>query len=566
MKKRLTNILEFRKRWWIPTVFAATLALVAFLLPMLLGAVLGIVLQGVYLVGFMAIQVFAWFGIFFYYLGGRIRMSKIMPGDLKLSWDDYRGQPELVRKSKAWVKYLTGVQTFEEMGGVHQTGLLMEGPPGSGKTYLAKCMAAEAGIPFFSVEASSLTATFIGIAPLKVGRIFNDCRNKAREYGGCILFIDEIDAIGGHRGGVMGPGPQAVEPMGMYPMMGMGSQVINTLLTEIDGFHDKRPRWWRLANRLKKFFTGEEMDWETPRLMVIAATNRPDMLDPALTRPGRLGRRLLVDVPDLQGATDIAQYYLNKIKHDDYLTPERVAMTAAGQPAAFIKEALNRAVMLAHLDDEQDVHFRHWQRALAEERMGDKQPLPLSAEERRCLAYHEAGHAVALLACAGDRLKPVYLSTERHGRAYGFMFPVEYVRWQIGRTETMIHAAIMMFMAGMAAEVVFLGERHNSGGGDLPGIKALLNQLLYGAFMDIWPWEDEKHGGKLQERRRRWLWDQTLEVLKQNGEAVETLVDALMQEKELTEDRIMKLVDGKIVRYETPEYEYEEQEDEEKVD
>jgi ATP-dependent Zn protease len=182
--------------------------------------------------------------------------------------------------------------------------------------------------------------------------------------------------------------------------------------------------------------------------------------------------------------------------------------------------------------------------------MGDKQPLPLSPEERECLACHETGHAIVLLSVAGDRLKPVFLTTERYGQALGHMYPVEAIQWQIGKTESMIEAAICISMAGMAAEKVFMRERHNSGGGDMPAIRFLLNQMAFNGMLEKWPEEgEEKELKHAISKKREELWLRTQRILSANKVAHSALVAALMKSKELTEDEIMEVVDGLIVTW-----------------
>jgi cell division protease FtsH len=549
--KKLSNFFYFRKRFWVPGLFILFMLSTWIIVPFLMQSILGAVAQFAYVGIFMAFQVFVWFGVFFYYLAGRIRQTKIMPGDLDLVWDDYRGQPQVVQKAHAWVDYLKGQKEFEEMGGEYEPGILMLGPPGSGKTYLAKVMASEAGVPFVSVEANSLLGTFIGIGPLKVSRIFSNCRNLATEYGSCILFIDEIDAIGGARAGMDPRGFQGwLKQTFAMPMMGgMGGAILNTILSEIDGFTEKRSRIWRLKRKFARWFGFQDPKWTVPKVMVIGSTNRPDILDPALVRSGRLGRKLLVDLPNIEGLRDIAQYYLDEIKHDDYVTAERVSLMMAGRTPSDVRQVLRKgAVQLATIEGADKVYYRHFQQALAETTMGDKQPLPLSEKERVCLAYHEAGHAIVLLTVGGDRLKPVFLTTERYGRALGHMFPVEAVQWQIGRTQSMIEAAVCIFMAGMVAEEVFLGERHDSVGGDGQAIRSLVNQLEHTLMLGTSFFHSEPKRRKAKEQKYADLLEVTREILEQNRAAEEALVKALMEKKELTEPQILEAVGDLIVR------------------
>ncbi len=344
-------------------------------------------------------------------------------------------------------------------------------------------------------------------------------------------------------------GGTAVDPAKAYPMMGMGGAILNTILSEIDGFQEKRTRMWRIRNKIAKWLGLPRPVWEVPKVMVIGSTNRPDILDQALVRSGRLGRKLLVDLPTIEGLEDIAQYYLDFVKHDDYLTPKRVALMMAGKTPSDVRQVIRKgAVQLATIQGDDKVYYRHFQRALAEATMGDKQPLPLSERERECLAYHEAGHAIVLMTVAGDRLKPAFLTTERYGRALGHMYPVEAVQWQIGRTQSMIEAAICIFMAGMAAEEVFLKERHNSAGGDMPAIHKLLKQMSWAGMLGEWHFAvEEKREKELMKERADYLYEKTKDILGENSVAHGRLVTALMEKKELTEPEIIEAVGDSLV-------------------
>lgn len=536
---------KYSRKYWVPLAFLSMAVAAFFVFP----AILGMAFTVIYLFGFMAIQVLAFFGIFFWYLAGRIRVAEYMPGDLDLTWDDYRGQPIVVGKAKAWVRYLRGAAEFERMGGQFQAGVLMSGPPGSGKTYLAKVMAAEAGIPFLSVDAASLLGTFIGIGPLKVGRLFGNARHKAEEFGAAILFIDELDSIGGSRGGMTPQGPMGVHAI--MPMMGMSGQILNTLLTELDGLAEKRSRIWRLRRRIARWVGEDVVEPPVPRVMVIGSTNRPDILSKALTRPGRLGKLLHIDIPNKDGTTDIARYYLGKIKAAEDLTVQRVARDAMRHTPATIKFGLNDAVQIANMEGLDQVEYRHWRRAVSEMVLGSKQPMPLSERERRMLAVHEGGHAIVSLAVMRKYEKAVvFVSLERYGQALGHMLDIEEVPWQIGWPLGRMEGAIMVSMAGACAELVFDKERHQSMGGDLPAVLWRMRQLAGNGVYEYWPQEseDENKIRELIHEHRLRLWKDTQACLKQNAEAHAVLVEALMTEPyEMNEEQVMAVVGDRIV-------------------
>ncbi len=565
LRRSLSNFFKYRKRYWVPLLVGVIFVLVNIIAVQYAQLIFGFAFQGVYLIGFMAIQVIAWIGIFFYVLAGRVKITTIMPGDLNLTWDDYRGQPELVKRAKAWVDYLKGVDTFEDMGGEFVGGILFEGAPGTGKTYLAKVIAAEAGIPFVSVEANSLLGTFMGIGPLKVSQLFRKVRNLADEHGGGILFIDEIDAIGGSRGGVQQPqgvggavpererwpeleqrirSPEGLDPVmpvgGMMNMAGGG--ILNTLLIELDGFHERRSRIWRLRRRLQIWLGYAEPDWTRPRVMVIGSTNRADILDPALVRPGRLGKRIHVDLPSPEGLEDIASYYLAKVNHDETLTAEAVARDSMRQTPNTVKFAINDAVILAHGEGADTVSYRHWRTAVSEMILGPKQPLPLKQEDKWALAVHESGHAaLTLLLMEGER--SVALATiDRYGSALGHVLPVPVDIRYVTSAEKLAKS-ITVSMGGIAAEEVFLGHRNKSAGGDLPNVYYVLNDMAAHGMFSVWPWESDNDAELRREMRQYRLrtYERAKDLLRGNSDRVLRLAEALRDRRELLGQEVLEI-------------------------
>ena len=250
---------------------------------------------------FMIVQVVFYFGFIFYYLGG-VKMVKVMPGEageVTLE-DDYWGQPELVKVARQWVSLLEEPAALRQMGGQPVTGALLGGPPGSGKTHLARCMAGSAAVPFLGLDGSRLISMWLGVGSIKIMRLFATARKLAKRYGACIVFIDELDSIGSSRGGVTGGQPQAGMFGGM-PMMGAGAGVLNTLLAQLDGISEQRgrlkARWYKLR--------GKKMPLPDHIIFVMGATNRPGVLDPALTRAGRLDVKIRVDPTDKAGRVEI---------------------------------------------------------------------------------------------------------------------------------------------------------------------------------------------------------------------------------------------------------------------
>lgn len=563
--------LRFNKKIWIPLV----VILVAFLLGEFLVPLLPTIAQLGFAFVFQMVQVVSWIFLFFYIMAGRVRIKKFYPGDLDYCWDDYRGNQDLVEKMKAWVSYLQGDEAFEALGGEHEPGVLLEGPPGCGKTYLAKVLASESGVPLWSVDCQSLLGTFVGIGPLKVSGMFKGIRNEAIKSGkGAILFLDEIDSIGQARGGVeTGRINKPLPMMGGMGGMGMGGQILNTILSELDGLVERVTLTHRIRKRICKTLQYDKSHWlypkfERPRVMVICSTNRPDILDPALTRRGRIGTHIQVNLPTVEGLKDIAEYYLKGhthpsgiqgVKHSSLLTADAIAKSAAGRSPADVKFILNSAVQTAAQRGEGEVTLELWMDALAEGTMGTKNPLPLSNAEKELLATHEAGHTIVMMALAKGRLEPMFLTIERYGKALGHLYPVEVFKWYLGATQEMLEVAVCISLAGAASEEVIAGERHNSLGGDMPHVWSLLDVMYFnGMLSDIPPVGEMKQvgmgsaklpigGEEPKKEKMEELWNRTLNIVRANKEAFEAIVPVLVDRKTMVGPEVLELLEGKIV-------------------
>ncbi|HEX5692434.1 MAG TPA: AAA family ATPase, partial [Roseiflexaceae bacterium] len=331
--------------------------------------------------------------------------------------------PEVLEAATRIVTLLKGVKEFKSMGGEVTRGVLLLGPPGTGKSYLAQAISTEAGVPFGYLSAPSLTSVWMGMGNIKVMRLYTKARKLAKEYGACILFIDEIDAIGGARsasmaGGAMGgmsPANRNNVMMGGMGGMGGNSGLLNELLLQMDppphesGVIKKALRW--LGLRRKRA--------EMPAVLTMGATNMAETLDAALLRPGRFDRKIAVDLPDADGRKEIIQYYLSKVKHEPMPIDRMVSDTITYTPVA-IKFVINEATIHAHFDGRQAINYWDFTRAREGHDWGLKQPIRgMSYEERRRLAYHEAGHAYAAVKLLYKwRLSKVTII--RHGGALGF--------------------------------------------------------------------------------------------------------------------------------------------------
>src|SRR3954468_10441713 len=333
------------------------------------------------------------FGIMWFL--SRPRKYTIKPDDpqIGMSFENYRGQPDLLAHARSTVGILQGVKAFEQRGGEMPKGMLLSGSPGTGKTFLAAVIASEANLPFIYIDASSLRGMFIGMTEMMVMKLFRDARGLARKYarpgerGACIVFMDEIDSIGMNRGGQQGGG------MMMGGMMMGGGTGLNTLLNQMDSLGDHIEDRWKYKV-LRWFGIVRGPARKKPLVFVIGATNRPSVLDPALTRPGRLDRILEVHVPDAEGRSDILQHYLSSKAHDPELSMELLVNDSMGWTPIMIKTIINEALIHAHQDGREQLDYKDWLNAADERSLGIKQPIRAwNLTDRRETAYHEAGHA-----------------------------------------------------------------------------------------------------------------------------------------------------------------------------
>ncbi|MCK9860441.1 AAA family ATPase [Paenibacillus sp. ATY16] len=398
---------------------------------------------------FMIIQ----FAALFWFLS-RGRTYWVLPGETGATWDDYRGNPEIVENAKRIVSLLKGVKDFKKMGGEAIRGLLLCGPPGTGKSYLAQVIANEAQVPFAYASAPSFQNMFFGVGNLRVMRIYKKARKLARMYGACIIFIDEVDAIGMSRQSGGGGG-------GMFGMGG-GTGLLNELLLQMDPPNLDSSRFKKFLRQLGLL----RKKAERPPVLTIAATNLPDVLDQALLRPGRFDRQLWVDSPDYDGRVDVFGYYLQKIKTDSTLTPEKAAMDTIGYSPAQIKHIVNEAVVIAHQRGAQEAGYEDFRAAMETYEWGLKQPLrSMKDDEKRNVAYHEAGHAVAqFLLKPHERVWKVTII--RRGGSLG-LAATKPTHERYNRSDSEILAHIQVCLAARAVEEEFLGKKLNGVTSDL---------------------------------------------------------------------------------------------------
>src|SRR6266704_2138723 len=378
---------RFAKRRWIWLVLLSLVLWYFFftMLPQLSAPSPGTVLTYVFQIGFAVMFIIIQFGALFWFLG-RPRLYWVMPGETGVSFDDYKGNPEVLEAARRIVLLLRGTAEFKEMGGQAVRGLLLTGDPGTGKSYLAQCMSTEAGVPFAYASAASFQAMFVGMGVLMVWRLYRKARRLAREYGGCVVFMDEIDAIGkscSRQGGAMGGG--------MLGMMGGGMGTLNQLLMEMDP-PNIETGWFKKILRILGLYHSRV---QNEPVLTVGATNIPEQLDAALLRPGRFDRKIHVAPPTDKYRSEVIEYYLNKVKYDPKISISALVQRLVDYTPVAIKHVVNEAVILAHFDGREMITYQDLIEAQDIHEFGLKQLSELTPIERRRLAYHEAGHAVA---------------------------------------------------------------------------------------------------------------------------------------------------------------------------
>lgn len=419
---------------------------------------------------FYAFAMIAQFGVLMWFLS-RPRTYTVTPDSpqINLSFDKYRGQPDLLEHAKSTVRILQGIAKFRNMGGEPPKGMLLAGAPGTGKSFLAGIIAAEADLPFIYVDASSMTSMWFGMDALIVVSLFSKARGLARKFappghpGACILFIDEIDSIGRSRGGVMGGQQQG--GMGPMGMMGMGGFALNTLLNQMDSLGQfTEDRWKYKFGRWLGIVRGPVPP--KPVVFVIGATNRPDVLDVALTRPGRLDRKLNVYVPDGEGRRDIIELYLGQKAHDPNINIDLMVQDSVGWTPVDIKTNINEALIVAHDAGRDRLTYRDWLAARDMRQLGLKQPITkMTPDDKRAIAYHEAGHAVVAHYVRADH-RILKASIIRMGDALGVVQRSDREE-RYTRRATEIEADIMIALGSRAVEEEFLHTKMTGADSDM---------------------------------------------------------------------------------------------------
>jgi len=459
---------------------------------------------------------------------GKSRARLLSMQQKKVTFKDVAGVDEAKEELKEIIEFLREAQKFQKLGGRIPKGVLLVGPPGTGKTLLARAVAGEANVPFFSISGSDFVEMFVGVGASRVRDLFEQGKKNAP----CIIFIDEIDAVGRHRGAGLGGGHDERE------------QTLNQLLVEMDGFESNEG------------------------VILMAATNRPDVLDPALLRPGRFDRRVVVNRPDVRGREEILRVHTRKIPLADDVDLFVLGRGTPGFSGADLANMVNEAALAAARQNRKAVLMYDFELAKDKVLMGvERKSLLLSDEEKRNTAYHEAGHAlVAVKLPHSDPLHKVTIIPRGMALGVTMQLPID-DRYTYYKNYLETQIAIMM--GGRIAEEIFLNQMSTGAGNDIERATELARKMVCEWGMsDLGPLtfgkkEEQIFLGREIAQHRDYSEDTAIkidqevrklvnagyttarEVISEGRETLERIAQALIEREVLDGSEIKLLVDGK---------------------
>ena len=461
---------------------------------------------------------------------GRSKAKLISPDTPKTTFADVAGVDEAKQELEEIIEFLRDPSKFSKLGGRLPTGVLLVGPPGTGKTLLARAVAGEAARPFFQMSGSDFVEMFVGVGASRVRDLFE----QGKDHAPCIIFVDEIDAVGRHRGAGLGGGHDERE------------QTLNALLVEMDGFETNQG------------------------VILLAATNRPDVLDPALLRPGRFDRQIVVDLPDVKGREGILRIHAKKLPLSDDVELSLIARGTPGMSGADLENICNEAALLAARRDADKVDMEDFEQAKDKIMLGtERRSLVLTEKERRLTAYHEAGHTVLGLKIPG--LDPVYKVTIiPRGRALGITASLPEEDRHLYTKEWMEGQLAMLFGGRVAEEVTFGPKDITTGAGnDIERATAMARKMVmtFGmsdvvGLVSVGDSEQEvflgrelgqrrvvsEHTAKLVDEEVKRLLDtaheRAREVVKEHNDLLEIVAQALLERETLGREEIAALGRG----------------------
>jgi cell division protease FtsH len=460
---------------------------------------------------------------------GRSKAKMISPDTPKVTFSDVAGATEAKAELEEIIEFLKDPQRFSRLGGRLPKGVLLIGPPGTGKTLLARAVAGEAGRPFFQMSGSDFVEMFVGVGASRVRDLFE----QGKAHAPCIIFIDEIDAVGRHRGAGLGGGHDERE------------QTLNQLLVEMDGFESNEG------------------------VILLAATNRPDVLDPALLRPGRFDRQVVVDLPDVAGREGILNVHGKKLPLAEDVELGVVARGTPGLAGADLANICNEAALLAARREADKVNMADFEEAKDKVMLGaERKSMVLSESERKLTAYHEAGHAVIGLRHPG--LDPLHkITIVPRGRALGLTASLPAEDRHSYTKEWLEGQLIMLFGGRVAEELIFGPEQVTTGAGndieratDLArrmvtrfGMSEAIGLMTLGeADQEVFMGRDlmqrrtvSEHTAQIVDKEIKRILDEAHNrarvIVEREGELLERLAAALLERETVGRDEIQKLAD-----------------------
>jgi len=459
---------------------------------------------------------------------GKSRARLLSMQQKKVTFKDVAGVDEAKEELKEIIEFLREAQKFQKLGGRIPKGVLLVGPPGTGKTLLARAVAGEANVPFFSISGSDFVEMFVGVGASRVRDLFEQGKKNAP----CIIFIDEIDAVGRHRGAGLGGGHDERE------------QTLNQLLVEMDGFESN------------------------DGVILIAATNRPDVLDPALLRPGRFDRRVVVSLADVRGREEILRVHTRKIPIGDDVDLGILARGTPGFSGADLANMVNEAALSAARQNRKTVLMWDFEQAKDKVLMGaERKSMLLSDEEKKTTAYHEAGHAlVAVMREHSDPLHKVTIIPRGMALGVTVQLPIDDKHTH---TREYLESRLAILMGGRVAEELFLNTMTTGAGNDIERATDLarkmvcefgmsnLGPLTFGKkeeqiFLgrEIAQHRDfsEDTAEKIDAEVRRFVdagYQSAVSILNNNGDKLEKVAQALLEREVLDANEIQLIIDGK---------------------
>lgn len=457
--------------------------------------------------------------------------ARLIENNKKVTFQDVAGADESKQELEEIIDFLKDPMKFQRLGGKIPKGVLLVGPPGTGKTLLAKAVAGEADVPFFSISGSDFVEMFVGVGASRVRDMFEQAKKNAP----CILFIDEIDAVGRHRGAGLGGGNDERE------------QTLNQLLVEMDGFEPNE------------------------NVILIAATNRPDVLDPALLRPGRFDRQVVVSNPDIKGREEILKVHVRKVPLAKDVNLSVIARGTPGFSGADLANLVNEAALLAARRNKRKVTAQDFDNAKDKVLMGnERKSMAMDEEEKKLTAYHEAGHAICSLHVS--ETDPIHKATIiPRGRALGMVQQLP-EKDQYSYTRAKMLSRLIICMGGRASEELKFGYDKVTSGASADissatnlarsmvtewGMSDLLGPVLYAEnSSEVFLGRSVTQNKNMSEETARLVdaeikrllteaHEQAKEILKKYDKELEALAQALMEYETLSGDEIKDVIAGK---------------------